>query len=284
MAVIHVNAKTLEPVGYCIYCGATESADRQLKREHVIPAFLGAHTILPKASCGECEKITSYIEGHCANNIFKNYRFAFKIHSGRRKKLKKTHMPVTAVYGGREQQKLVDAANHPGGLVLPVFRSPGLVEGRSPTAPFGRTVVRSIQDVGRQNRAMEYVNKEGAETFFQDYSFNFTVYGRFLAKLAHVSAFADKPNRNFKPYLPPIILKNDPTTFFYVGGEIELQPVPSDRGPKEAYRISLMRHNVKGKDLLISHIRLFFGNPPHCILYYVVVGELPNDASATSFV
>src|SRR5215467_13531941 len=50
---------TYPPVGRCIYCpdGAGEGD------EHIIPYSLNGTQILPRASCHDCERITSYIDG-----------------------------------------------------------------------------------------------------------------------------------------------------------------------------------------------------------------------------
>src|SRR5258705_11293662 len=47
-----------DPVGHCIYCGATkytQQADRPLGQEHIIAEGMGGTLILPEASCKECE-------------------------------------------------------------------------------------------------------------------------------------------------------------------------------------------------------------------------------------
>jgi 5-methylcytosine-specific restriction endonuclease McrA len=48
----------------CIYCGALVS-DGKLGDEHIIPTSFGGNLILPRASCRNCERITTKIKDHC---------------------------------------------------------------------------------------------------------------------------------------------------------------------------------------------------------------------------
>jgi 5-methylcytosine-specific restriction endonuclease McrA len=52
--------------GRCIYCGSTGP----LKDEHIIPLSLGGKAVIEAASCGDCEKVTSYLDGYLARQIF----------------------------------------------------------------------------------------------------------------------------------------------------------------------------------------------------------------------
>jgi len=45
--------------GRCIYCGSVGP----LKDEHIIPFSLGGRAVIEAASCGDCEKVTSYLDG-----------------------------------------------------------------------------------------------------------------------------------------------------------------------------------------------------------------------------
>jgi hypothetical protein len=56
--------------GRCIYCGSTGP----LKDEHIIPFSLGGKAVIEAASCGDCEKVTSYLDGYLARQIFHEYR------------------------------------------------------------------------------------------------------------------------------------------------------------------------------------------------------------------
>jgi hypothetical protein len=55
MTFENVEGKRYPGFGRCIYCGAAGN----LKDEHIVPLSLGGNTMILKASCGACEKITS---------------------------------------------------------------------------------------------------------------------------------------------------------------------------------------------------------------------------------
>src|SRR5712672_2024078 len=64
---IPTPAVTFDPVGRCIYCGATGV---DLRDEHIVPLSLNGTMILPRASCRECEKITTRFERSVARNMY----------------------------------------------------------------------------------------------------------------------------------------------------------------------------------------------------------------------
>lgn|ERR1700687_235409 len=66
MTVENVHGKKFPGFGRCIYCGATGL----LKDEHIIPVSLGGQTIIERASCADCEKITSYLDAYLARDLF----------------------------------------------------------------------------------------------------------------------------------------------------------------------------------------------------------------------
>jgi 5-methylcytosine-specific restriction endonuclease McrA len=55
--------------GVCIYCG-WDGGEEGLRDEHTVPYSLGGNTVLLKASCADCEAITSYLDGYIANAAF----------------------------------------------------------------------------------------------------------------------------------------------------------------------------------------------------------------------
>src|SRR5687767_4990948 len=61
------------PVGLCIYCGSHGGTDG-LRSEHTFPFFTGHNVELLAASCTSCERITSYLDGYCAKNMFHSFR------------------------------------------------------------------------------------------------------------------------------------------------------------------------------------------------------------------
>ncbi len=63
--------------GTCIYCGSDGGTDG-LRDEHAVPYSLGGTAVLLQASCSDCERVTSYLDGYLANATYKHFR----VHSG----------------------------------------------------------------------------------------------------------------------------------------------------------------------------------------------------------
>jgi hypothetical protein len=68
--MVDIQGAKFPGYGRCIYCGATNP----LKDEHIIPFSLVGKAVIAAASCGDCEKITSDLDGYLARQIFREYR------------------------------------------------------------------------------------------------------------------------------------------------------------------------------------------------------------------
>jgi hypothetical protein len=66
--------------GVCIYCG-WDGGEEGLRDEHTVPYSLGGNTVLLKASCADCEAITSYLDGYMVNAIFGHLRVHLDLQS-----------------------------------------------------------------------------------------------------------------------------------------------------------------------------------------------------------
>ena len=64
----------IESKGACIYCGA---ADVKLTDEHIVPLSIGGQHVLLKASCNECNKITSKFELDVARGLWGDARNSY---------------------------------------------------------------------------------------------------------------------------------------------------------------------------------------------------------------
>jgi hypothetical protein len=71
----NIQGREFEGVGFCIFCGS-DGHGRGLRDEHIIPYCLGGKAIMQKASCAECEAITSYIDGYLGRRVFYDYRLS----------------------------------------------------------------------------------------------------------------------------------------------------------------------------------------------------------------
>ena len=93
--------RKLPPFGRCVYCGRKkdESGNAlKLTSEHIIPEFFGAGLELPRASCADCQDVTSRFEDTIVREMFDPVRKSFSL-EGKTGVLQKTNFPLDV---GRE--------------------------------------------------------------------------------------------------------------------------------------------------------------------------------------
>jgi len=110
------------PVGRCIYCSVTGVP---LSLEHIVPEGLGAALKLPEASCEECQKITTRIEGSVLRSIFAASRQRLHIRVKTRKRDDK--FPVTEIINGERVSYDLPLREHPSVLALPMYNRPTMI-------------------------------------------------------------------------------------------------------------------------------------------------------------
>jgi hypothetical protein len=242
------------PVGRCIYCGAVPDSD-----EHIIARSLGGRLILPDASCESCRRITSAIEDHCVEELFRSARMQFGFPTRHKKRGPKR--PRTLHVDGVERR--VPDPEYPGLMVGFRFNIPdALGLGPAAAAVFtGGVEVRVLPEFGeRLNRIRRGVSEVRFGSRLQARQF-----GRMLAKIAHGYAVAELGLDGFRPTLLDIILNDDPQFIGrHVGGALDDSPASDEL------------HEIKVDDFfarrwVVVEVRLFAnrGMPT----YWVVAGE-----------
>ena len=125
------------PVSYpalhrCIYCLTGAGAGD----EHIIPFALNGTQVLPKASCEDCGKVTSYLDGFACRSVFWQLRVSAGLRT-RNAAGVPTEFPIILTFAdGHEERELVPAGLHPSLVVLPKFEEPDLLSGRVPDGMF----------------------------------------------------------------------------------------------------------------------------------------------------
>jgi hypothetical protein len=115
--MVDIQGARFSGYGRCIYCGSTG----KLKDEHIVPFSLGGKAVIEAASCGDCERITSYLDGYLARQIFHEYRAQAGMKS-RRPKQRPTELSATIVKSdGTQEVRIFAPKEHPYFLVMPVF-------------------------------------------------------------------------------------------------------------------------------------------------------------------
>lgn len=115
-----------QPVGHCIYCGATN----QLSDEHIIPYGLSGVEVLPKASCADCARETCKFE----QEVLRGPMRAARIHRRLKSRTKHTEGPLTQratlIRESGEEEIDLPLSEYPILLHFPTFAQPGHLIGR----------------------------------------------------------------------------------------------------------------------------------------------------------
>lgn len=249
------------PVGRCIYC--PNDGSYGLGDEHIIPYALNGTQILRQASCHDCERITSYLDGFISREVFYQIRTSARMRS--RSGLP-AEFPVTLHFDdGREERVMVPSDIHPSTLVLPKFAMPTLLSGATPDGNFHFTYTRWM----RESAAFDaFVRERGAKTAEVEMSIKPQQFSRVLAKIAHSYAVAKLGLEGFRPLLIDLIhQRNVERGPELVGSEAETPPVASDF----VHELSLVPHPT----FVVVRIRLFASSDADGIgmpVYLVVAG------------
>src|ERR1700756_3607212 len=115
--------QTHQPVGACIYCGATEG---KLTTEHIIAEGFGGTLLLPQTTCQACAAETTAVEGRCAGKLFRPARRELRLpQKNRRAKAKRGPETFDATIHGKPVKLLQE--DFPALLVSFEFDPPGIL-------------------------------------------------------------------------------------------------------------------------------------------------------------
>ena len=207
--------------GRCIYCGSSGP----LKDEHIIPLSLGGKAVIEKASCADCEKITSYLDGYLARAIFNEYRTHVGLGS-RRPKERPTSLPATIVLpDGREEIRHFPAKEHPYFLMMPIWHLPGIALGKPPSSKFEIMQAHAYWYIppGVQKEAEMEKTQVRAQG-----KINYTAFARAIARISFCTAVSHFGLEGFNHLdLPQLILGAYPHVPHYVG-VMRTDPEPPD--------------------------------------------------------
>lgn len=267
-----INRHLYPPMGRCLYCGATTSKSVRLSDEHMIARSLGGVSIIPEASCLDCAKITSYLEGYCANNIFNSLRVQRRLPT-RRPKKRPTHLPTYFEVNGLVTQHLVNPAESVSSFAVYLLPPPGIVAGRLPSNSYDFIQERLIWTIANSVRHFSYAAKIGAtRTIAVAKGTSPYVFARMLAKIAHAYASAQGHLVGFRPLLPDIILGKSDKIPYLVG---MLDPITPPRQVPgwvlSAHYCRLGYMTTPQRQLCFATVRLFGLLPTPT--YTVIVGE-----------
>jgi hypothetical protein len=256
------RAQTYRPVGKCIYCGSDGGAGG-LDREHIIAKSLGGMLVLPGASCVDCAKATSAVEGRIAGELFHAIGRQMGLPMKARSRLRGFEVGLDGVDAS------VLAEGYPGLLTSFAFPLPGILVSAASGEEFGGGIAlamlphfgKRLNALGGPPRGRRQVELRGfgdAESL-----------ARVLAKSAYAYAVAERGIHGFKLFPPviDIILGKPPLHLgHYVGSGVGDHPLGND-----LHEIDFANPVLGDERYVVVKIQLFANHkmPVH----YVVVGE-----------
>jgi len=245
-----------DPVGRCIYCGATDA----LTREHIIPFSLNGDLILPDASCRTCAKITGKIEGYVTRTMFGAFRAAYNMQT-RNPKQRPKAFPVRPGRGvDRAEPVLIPTGDFPVNMHLPVLPVARYLRGLPDTNTVRNAGFWSWVDV-EKGRAV--ARRLGTRTINSNESHP-AIFVQMLAKIGHAYAVSQYGVDGFEPLAVDWALDRKRTINYIVGCDETIPPQPEP----DLHRLQLYVHAENRT--IACQVRLFaqLGAP----LYHVVVG------------
>lgn len=245
-----------EPVkggGVCIYCG-WDGGTGGLHDEHIVPYSLGGNTELLNASCTDCERVTSYLDGYLANAIFGHLRVHLNLQS------RSGHgdtLPATIELADGQRAVDIATADHPFFLNMPIWRPPGVMLGAQLSSGFGQAGRFTYWYVPPNLRDSIGL-KDGDIARIIDTSppHNLSTFARGLMKIAYCNAVMKYGLDGFRPLVAPdIILGKYPNIAYFVGSDPTTPSPPYPRGQQHSVGLGdITYQNLK---LLTAPIRLF---------------------------
>ncbi len=249
---IDVEKQKFLAVGRCIYCGSDGDEDG-LRDEHIVPYALGANAILPKASCRNCEAVTSYLDGYLARSVYYDLRLQMGVQS--RRKNKPTTRPATISDGTTDQVFDFKLKDHPHFIHLPIWSRPGIMYGDQPTIEFAEQSLMSFfqipGDFWKNSDILPDASIKSTPKI------NLQTFARAIAKIGYVSAIAHLRGIEFRPlFTPAIILGRYPYVSHFVGTDFSNEVEPPD-APHVRHKIEYGLWEHGRLALIRMKIRLF---------------------------
>jgi hypothetical protein len=248
---------TYPPVGRCIYCSRTDD----LRSEHILAFGLSGTAILPKASCGNCAKITGRLEEMVLRGPMWPLRVFRDLKSRTKHKDAPKTLPITVIRSGEESIVDLPIDEYPILLMFPIYVPPAFLspEGYQQGITFSRHATVSFGA-----RPEEVAAKLGAQQVRIEQKYCIAEFARVIAKIAYALAFAEGAVDTLEsaPAVIPAILGHSDEIGRWVGTF-----APPKAHPGELHRLILHRRD----GLVIAEVQLFADSEPPS--YGVILGR-----------
>ena len=218
--------KLYDPVGRCIYCGATTYAPdsaRLLATEHIIPEALSGTRELPQASCRRCERAINPWE----TKLLLGMLLGSRTHLGLQTKRPKDRpgaLPLFDTSVTPNRKMMVAIADYPINVLMTAYDTPSALSGAPFDRPEEAVWCHFLTRIDHALLARKYGLMGFATSSLDTLALCVT-----LAKIAHAYAVAELGLDSFIPTLPHFIMngKHHGARRYYIGGIIAQIPPSS---------------------------------------------------------
>jgi len=257
---------TPSPADRCIYCGALDD----LRSEHILPYGLGGPAEIPRASCGNCARITGAIEQEVLRGALWPLRVFLDLKSRtKHQDAPKTIQLTLALDGGRELVLEVPLEKAPIVFIFPIFTPPAVID---PTGYTGGIRVCGAATIGYDNGLKELLTAHGATSVAIKQNTRPITFARMLAKIAYAMAFAQGELQRLSgpaPIVPSILGQSDD-----VGRWVGTYGDPPTGHPGLLHHVVAREPHDHG--VLAYEVQLFALS--HAPRYSVVLGRLGDQS------
>ena len=241
-----LDSRRYDPVGHCIYCGATDN----LQKEHILPFGLSGTAVLPDSTCSKCARITGRQEGIVLRGPMRAVRVYRQLRSRTKYRDAPQKYPLNVMRGSREETVMLPLDEYPILLHFPIFPPPAFLN------PSGYT--NGIRNTGFVTISFgpnpaEVLKRLGATSISQTQGLRPVSFARVIAKIAYAFAVAERALDQIRgdPLVLPAILGNSDDIGRWVGTITDhLQAFDG-----QLHRILI--HEDRQKGLLIGDVQLF---------------------------
>lgn len=265
MILAQGQSRKYDPVGRCIYCGATKG----LTTEHIVPIALGGNATLPKASCEDCASKTKRFEQTCTRFMFGAYRIKVGFPT-RHPEQRPSYLPLSIETRRGSKDKIrIPASEHPSGILLVKFPPPGILSGKPPPE-LGETVhYEGWLHIPDPSTIRVNLSRSDVMEFIAA-NFDELAFAQLLAKVALSYSVAESKKLLPMDSLLPRLIRGETDEFrHFIGGNPEDMPSL----PGVIHRLSLKHEHepFDGCTHYVANVQLFayLGAPQ----YKIVIAE-----------
>lgn len=261
-----VELRNIEPIGECVYCGATSD----LRREHVVPRGMQGEVTLPQGCCPRCADHTRDIETHCLRHTLIHVRMQLGLHN-HPSELPETFPVKLTDWSDNESTLQVPVVDFPTMWAMPIYEYPGILRGMTQEEAGGGVIVYAHKDDANFQKLLALPNVKSVSATPGAVSID--LFTRFIAKIAYCYAVAGFGLNAVKSSpLVDLIRNGSPHLNYFVGG---LNKLKIDAQPQPTFELEPATNEI-------FHVEMRKVPDPNCNQYWAVyVRLLPNLSGAS---